>query len=254
MKTTVYNDRQLDVVMNDIYNKYREFGGLSLDYGKPIKDKTLKQCGFFFGGLVDSVIDYYLQLGENWEVADVKENFYQACSYLDERLRKNVVRFNGESYVVPRRLSEMDLETASVFIDKCIYLIDRAENFKDMVLRPELRYTWVRNISQDDIYNLRSQQFPRSDNEYLEHTRNLACIWCGKTAQRCEAHHLKEVNQSGTAYKADDWLCVPLCPECHRLYHTRGKDLFMSDLNWVTKYIDIVDFCKIRYLKWKNKR
>ena len=93
MKTIVKNDREFDTIMNDIYNKYREYGELKIDYQKPYKDKTLKQLGFFFGVLVDSVIDYYESLGEKWEVNDVKENFYSATSYLDESLRKIVKRF-----------------------------------------------------------------------------------------------------------------------------------------------------------------
>lgn len=253
MKTIVKNDREFDTIMNDIYNKYREYGELQLDYGKPYKDKTLKQLGFFFGGLVDSVIDYYESLGEKWEVNDVKENFYSATSYLDESLRKTVKRFNGSEVQVPKRLSEMNLEEASLFIDRCIYLIDHAKNFKDLILRPELRYTWVRNLTKEKLYNLRFQQFPRVDKEYLEHTRKQACLWCGKTTG-CEAHHLKVAGQTGTAYKADDWLCVPLCPECHRYYHQIGKDSFENDLRWITKYISLVDFCRIRYLKWKNKQ
>ena len=253
MKTIVKNDREFDTIMNDIYNKYREYGELQLDYQKPYKDKTLKQLGFFFGGLVDSVIDYYESLGEKWEVNDVKENFYSATSYLDESLRKTVKRFNGSEVQVPKRLSEMNLDEASLFIDRCIYLIDHAKNFKDLILRPELRYTWVRNVTKEHLYDLRYQQFPRIDKEYLEHTRQQACLWCGKTTG-CEAHHLKVAGQIGTAYKADDWLCIPLCSECHRRYHQYGKEQFEKDISWITKYINLVEFCRIRYLKWRNKQ
>ena len=254
MKTVVKNDREFDVIMNDIYKKYREFGEIALDYHKPFKDKTKKQLGFFFGGIVDSVIDYYAEFGDKRDEDEVKENFYSGTAHIDERLRKTIRRFNGSEIVVPKRLSYMDIEDASLFIDRCIFLIDHLKNFQDLVLRPELRYTWVRNIKKEDIFNLKYEKFPRTDNEFLEHTRGLACIWCGKTSERCEAHHLKEANQSGTAYKADDWLCVPLCPECHRYYHQIGKDSFENDLKWITKYMSLVDFCRIRYLKWRNKQ
>lgn len=243
----------MNVVLSDIYNKYKENGSLSVDYSKPFKDKTLKQLGYIFGGLIDSVIEYYEDIGEKWDINDVKENFYSATAYLEESLRKKVKRFNGEEFVVPKRLSEMNLEEASLFIDRCIYLIDHAKNFSDMVLRPELRYTWIRNISPNDLFNLNSQKLPRYDKDFLEHTRKQACIWCGKTTGS-EAHHLKEENLTGVAYKADDWLCVPLCPDCHRRYHTVGKEAFMRDIEWITKYISLVDFCRIRYLKWKNKK
>ncbi len=252
MKTTIYNDRQLEAVMTDLYNQYRANGCLFVDYGKPYKDKTLKQLGYIFGGLIDSVIEYYEGLGEKWDVNDVKENFYSATSYLEESLRKKVRRFNGDEVVVPKRLSEMNLEEASLFIDRCVYLIDHAKNFADMVLRPELRYTWIRNITGQDLYNISRSPLPRHDRLFLEHTRKQACIWCGKTTGS-EAHHLKEANESGVAYKADDWLTVPLCPDCHRMYHTGGKGNFLSDIGWLTKYVSLNDFCKMRYLKWKNK-
>lgn len=253
MKTTVTNDRNLDLVLSDIYQKYREYNGIAIDYHKPFRDKTLNQLGFIFGGIIDSVIDYYAELGEKWEVNDVKENFYSATSYLEERLRKKVRRFNGEEFTVPKRLSEMDIDEASIFIDKCIFLIDNAKNFKDMVLRPELRYTWVRNITQHDIDMLKNITLPRTDTAYLEHTRKQACIWCGRTHQS-EVHHLKIAGQTGTGYKADDWLTVPLCHECHLgCLHQQGQEAFEQALSWITKYITLTDFCKIRYNKWRNK-
>lgn len=253
MKTTVTNDRQFEIVMSDIYSKYREYKELSVDYGKPYKEKSLKQLGFIFGGIIDSVIDYYKELGEAYEVNEVKENFYSATSYLDERLRKKVRRFNGDEFVVPKRLSEMNLEEASLFIDRCIYLLDHSKNFKDMILRPELRYTWVRNIEQYDLDQLRNCIFPRLDSAYLEHTRKQACIWCGRL-NNSEVHHLKIAGQTGTAYKADDWLTVPLCHDCHvGCLHQRGEEAFNNALSWITKYISMIDFCKIRYNKWRNK-
>lgn len=253
MKTTILNDRNLDLVFSDIFRSYREWGGIAIDYRKPFKDKTLNQLGFIFGGIIDSVIEYYLEIGEKWEVNDVKENFYSATSYLEERLRKKVKRFNGEEFVVPKRLSEMDIDEASLFIDRCIFLIDNAKNFKDMVLRPELRYTWVRNISQYDLDMLKNITLPRTDTAYLEHTRKQACIWCGRTHQS-EVHHLKVAGQTGTGYKADDWLTVPLCHECHLgCLHQQGQEAFEQALSWITKYITLTDFCKIRYNKWRNK-
>lgn len=253
MKSVIYNRNQLDVVVRDIYSKFDEFGSLQLDYQKPYKDKTLKQLGFFFGGLVDSVIDYYESIGERWSVDDVKENFYQACSYLDESLKKKVKRFNGQEYEVPLRLSEMDIEQASLFIDKCVYLIDNARCFDGLVLRPELRYTWVRNIKKDDLDQLRYIKLAREDKAYLEHTRKQCCIWCGKQHQT-EVHHLKVAGYTGTGYKADDWLCIPLCHDCHiNTLHQQGVEQFEKDLSWITKHMSLVDFCKIRYNKWRNK-
>ena len=255
MKVTIYNDRHLESVIKDIYNQFSTDESIQIEYRKPFKEVSLKQLGFFWGGLIDSVQRYYKSLGELWDEDDIKENFYSATAYLDERLKKTVTRFNGQRYEVPKRLSEMSIEEASIFIDKCIYLIDTASNFKDMVLSPDLRYTWVRHVTKDDLFNLKSCTFPRHDAEYLEHTRHQACIWCGKT-HRTEAHHLKVAGYSGTAYKADDWLCVPLCggfDGCHRKYHQNGENDFNHALRWITKYMSIIDFCKLRYNRWKYK-
>lgn len=251
-KTTIYNERQMDVIMSDMANKFREYGSLSVDYGKPFKDSTKQQFGFIFGALIDSVIEFYKSRGEVWGVDEVKENFYQACAYLDERLKKQVTRFNGERYEVPKRLSEMDCETTSVFIDKCIYLIDHAKCFEGLYLHPSIRHTWIRHITQDDIDGLRFVDLPRHDKEYLAYQHKEPCLWCG-TSQNIEVHHLKEVGYSGEAYKSDDWLSIPLCSSCHRAYHTRGKEEFEKAMSWITKYVSLVDFCRLRYNKWKNK-
>lgn len=252
MKTIIYNNRQLDVIIKDIYNHFNEIGELYIDYGKPYKDITKNQLGFIFGALIDSVIEFYKNKGDLWEPEEVKENFYQACSYLDERLRKKVTRFNGEVYEVPKRLSEMDRETTSIFIDKCIYLIDHAKNFKGLYLHPSIRNTWIRHITSDDIEQLRYVNFPREDREYIAFEHKEPCMWCGKS-QDIEVHHLKELGYTGTAFKADDWLSVPLCRDCHIAYHTYGKDEFEKGMSWITKYVSMVDFCKLRYNRWRNK-
>ena len=253
MQITVYNSKQLDVTMRDMLNKFDEFKSLAISYDKPYKDKTLRQLGYIFGGLIDSVIDFYKEQGVKWEVDDVKENFYQACSKLDENLIKTVKRFNGDVYEVPKRLSEMNLEEASLFIDKCIYLIDHAKVFKDLVLHPSLRYTWIRHISDLDLMRIQNNNYPRSCTEYLEHTRKQACLCCGRM-NMSEVHHLKIAGQTGTGYKADDWLTIPLCRECHiEDLHRNGQESFYANFDWITKYISLIDFCRMRYLRWLNK-
>lgn len=253
MQITVYNSKQLDVVMRDMLNKFDSFKSLAISYDKPFKDKTLKQLGYIFGGLIDSVIDFYAEQGIKWTQDDVKENFYQACSKLDESLVKVVRRFNGDVYQVPKRLSEMSLEEASLFIDKCLYLIDHAKPFKDLILHPSLRYTWIRHISDLDMLQIKDCKLPRNCPEYLEHTRKQACLCCGR--MNCsEVHHLKLMGETGTGYKADDWLTIPLCRECHiEDLHQHGQQSFYKNFDWITKYVSLTDFCRIRYLRWLNK-
>ena len=253
MKTIIYNNRQLDVIIKDIYNHFNEIGELYIDYGKPYKDITKNQLGFIFGALIDSVIEFYKNKGDVWEPEEVKENFYQACSYLDERLRKKVTRFNGEVYEVPKRLSEMDRETTSIFIDKCIYLIDHAKNFKGLYLHPSIRNTWIRHITHDEIEQLRYVNFPERNKEYLEYLRKQPCLWCGKS-NNIEAHHLRINGFGGVSIKPKDVYCVSLCKECHVNYHIHGSDKFFEDCKWITKYVDIVSFLKFNYLRWLNKK
>lgn len=253
MKTIAYNDRQLETIVTDIYDQFNKYKSLQIDYQKPYKDMTVRQLGYIWGGLIQSVIDYFEDLGTRYDEVAVKENFYNGASALDERLLKTVRRFNGELYQVPLRMSEMDIEQAGIFIDKCLFLIDNARCFAGLTLRPELRYTWVRHIKKEDIDQLRFAKLPRDDKEYLAYLRKQHCIWCGKK-NGIEAHHLKIAGESGTAYKVDDYLTVPLCSGCHREYHQKGQEAFNNALSWITKYISLTDFCKINYLKWRNHR
>lgn len=254
MQTVVYNEKQLEVIIGDMYNRFDEYKSLAIAYDKPYKDKTLKQLGYFFGGLVGSIKDYYKENGEEWEVEDIKENFYQACAKIDDRLKKDVRRFNGDVYEVPKRLSEMDIEEASLFIDRCVWLIDNARCFQGLILHPSLRYTWVRHISKDDLLEISQAKMPRLCPEYLEHTRKQACLCCGRN-NVSQVHHLKLAGESGTGFKADDWLTIPLCPQCHLgELHQKGQEEFYKNLEWITKYISLVDFCRLRFLKWQMKK
>ena len=253
MQITAQNLRQLDVIIRDMYDRFSRYAGLAISYDKPFKDKTVRQLGYIFGGLVGSVIDFYKGQGIDWDEDDVKENFYQACSKIDERLLRNIHRFNGEVYQVPKRLSIMSLEEASIFIEKCLWLIDNAKCFKGLVLHPSLRYTWIRHVTADELQRANEFRFPRSCPEYLAHTRHEACLCCG-IMNRSEVHHLKLNGESGTGYKADDWLTIPLCHDCHIAeLHQHGQKSFYENFEWITKYIDLVDFCRLRYIRWLNK-
>ena len=251
MNITIYNDKMLEVAVQDMCRAFNEYGELALTYGKPYKDKSLNQLGYVFGGLISAIIDYYKQRGEVWEVDAVKENLYSGASYLDERLRKTITRFNGESYTVPKRLSEMDRETASLFIDRVLYLIDNAKCFDGLYLHPSLRYTWVRHITAEDLQQLRFVEFPQKDKDYLAFEHKEPCLWCGRN-DVIQVHHLKEAGYSGEGIKAPDWLSIPLCASCHAKYHLAGKEDFNNAMNWIVKHLSLIDFCKIRYNKWLN--
>lgn len=254
MKTIAYNERQLDVILKDMYDKFNKFGSLQVEYQKPFKDMTVKQLGYIWGGLIESVIDFFDEQGNHFDEITVKENFYSGASYLDDRLKKTVRRFNGETVEIPLRMSEMSAEQASIFIDKCLYLIDNAKCFAGLVLRPELRYTWIRHISKDDLFNLKNAVFPREDKLYLEHLRKQHCICCG-IANQSQVHHLKVAGLSGTAYKSDDVYTLPLCQSCHiSLTHGQGQNELIKALHWIVKYMPLEDFCRLNYLRWRNHK
>ena len=148
----------------------------------------------------------------------------------------------------------MDIEEASLFIDRCVWLIDNARCFQGLTLHPSLRYTWVRHVSKDDLLEISQAKMPRLCPEYLEHTRKQACLCCGRN-NVSQVHHLKLAGESGTGFKADDWLTIPLCPQCHLgELHQKGQEEFYKNLEWITKYISLVDFCRLRFLKWQMKK
>jgi hypothetical protein len=254
MRIIAYNEKMLDIAMKDIYEKLSKDGSILLQWEKPYKDKTEKQLGFIFSALIDSVKDFYEEKGEHWDINIIKENFYQACSFLDDRLKKIAIRFNGQQYEVPKRLSEMNREETSLFIDKCLYLIDNAKCFTGLVLHPSIRYTWIRHISKDDLFNLKNAVFPREDKLYLEHLRKQHCICCG-IANQSQVHHLKVAGLSGTAYKSDDVYTLPLCQSCHiSLTHGQGQNELIKALHWIVKYMPLEDFCRLNYLRWRNHK
>lgn len=56
--------------------------------------------------------------------------------------------------------------------------------------------------------------------DYLAWLRKQSCC-CGCGRGPSEAAHTG--NDGGMSLKASDWTCVPLFPECHRLYHQAGR-------------------------------
>lgn len=47
---------------------------------------------------------------------------------------------------------------------------------------------------------------------HLARVHEIPCVICGSVP--VEAHHAREGQGMGT--RGNDWLCVALCPECHR--------------------------------------
>lgn len=251
VKLVIHNEAMLNKAVGEMYRLLEEKKAINLDFGEVYKDTTQKQLGFIFGALIDSVIAFYLEKGIKYTVDEAKNNFYQAVSYLDEDFRKKVRRFNGDEYEVPLRLSEMDREATAKFIDKCIWLIDNAKPFRGMKLAPDIRNTWIRHITQDDLRDINEKAFLYSDKEYMSYVRSQACLVCG-CHNGIEAHHLRIEGMGGTAKKPPDWMVVPLCQSCHRMYHIKGHQWFLEQVRWLVKYLSLKEYLLCNYNRWKN--
>ena len=247
----IYNEKMLDVAIQQIYKDFESMGEMNLVWEKKYKDKTIKQNAFFWGALVNSVQDYFYSKGIEYKPEDIKNNFYSAISYMDERFRRKVRRFNGEEYEVPLRISEMDIETMGRFIDRAIWLIENAPTFNGLVLHPSIKNTWVRHITTEDIKSVNRNNFSKRDNEYLAYLRKQSCLICGAYNNN-DAHHIRIYNEGGTAIKPPDYFCCSLCRDCHRMAHIKGLSWVKNNLKWITKYIDIDNFLLIQYNRWKN--
>ncbi len=71
------------------------------------------------------------------------------------------------------------------------------------------------------------EKTPRWENKkYLDWVATLPCSHCGVEDETIVAHHLKHRYapwSGGIAYKASDWLTMPLCYSCHDKAHTGGE-------------------------------
>ena len=182
---------------------------------------------------------------DSWTTEAVKDLFYQVLSP-----KIKMTKLNGDVYEHPLHLSEMNREQMAKFIDDSLLMIERADCFKGLILHPSVRFCWVHNIKEEDMKNVDRRVFPRKCKEYLEYVRGQCCLCCGKFG--CEAHHIRESENSGTGLKANDWETISLCPDCHRMYHMKGQDWFREQMKWVLKYMTIEEFTMCCFNRWRN--
>jgi len=246
MKITCYNENQLDAVFRNAYNELNSKKAVNITVEEYHKPHTIRQLGFWFSCICNSVCDFYHRQGDNsWTTEAVKDLFYQALSQ-----KVKMTKLNGDIYEHPLHLSEMDRQQMSEFIDRSLKLIENAECFNGLILHPSIRFCWVHNITVDDIKNIDIKSFPRKCPEYLEYIRGQCCLCCGKFG--CEAHHIRETENAGIARKADDYQVISLCPDCHRYYHIKGEEWFNEKIHWILKYMRLEEFCAINFNRWRN--
>jgi hypothetical protein len=212
-----------------------------------IKDKTKEQLGFFFGGLVDAV-----QSQKGLDKTQIKIMFYKAVSKLDDHFRIEFMNIDGEYETTYKTLSMMKCDDVSLFIDRCLFLIDNSKILSDVILHPSLRYSWINNISKYDLKDL-NHNVPERDNEYLSFVRGESCSCCGIYG-RSEPHHLRIDNLGGMGIKPSDVYTLPICHNCHMgIAHNQGNDKLLENYKWITTRMTMQEFCLIKYNRWKNK-
>lgn len=246
MKTVVHNQQQLDVIVQDLYRILEEKRAVNVEYYEYKEPKTKRQLGFIFGALVSAIVDFYHSNGDDsWNESAVCDLLYQTLSP-----KIKMTRLNGSIYEHPLRISEMNKEQMSEFIDNTITMIDRAKCFNGLILHPSVRNTWIHHLSREDILNVRSMKFPEKCNEYLAYRRSQCCLICGKYG--CEAHHIRESENAGVGKKANDYETISLCKLCHAKYHDIGSEQFRKSLWWILEYISLEDYVKICFSRWYN--
>lgn len=60
-----------------------------------------------------------------------------------------------------------------------------------------------------------------TENDYREILRNMPCAFCSLCQYGLISwHHLKCLQQSGTAMKPPAWATIPVCDKCHKRCHS----------------------------------
>ena len=156
---------------------------------------------------------------------------------------------NGKKIYSPKKtLSQMNIKEASDFISFTLFWIDE---FTNCVLLPELRLCWLLHITKEDLERIEKFNFPTRDKAYRASHQKYSCLYCGKFG--CECAHISLPGHGGISQKAEDWLSVPLCYNCHRgEAHQHGQSEIIDGLKLYN--FDIITYCKLAYLRWLYKK
>lgn len=242
MQTIVSNKSELTNIARYCISEMKTGKTYSISFEEIKSNKTAKQLGFIFGGLVSALQSFYKDTeGEIFEKDVIKELLY------DEIGIDSIMYLpTGKKVVYKKSLSKMTKEEASEFINRCIDWIDLNT---ECVLPIGLRYLWTAYISDEEIENLLKRRFPETDELYLAQLRKLHCLGCGKPAT--EVHHIRE-GVFAAGKKNYDYMTIPICQNCHRLLHNLGEKSFIKGLANVTNGMSIEVFCKLLYQKIRN--
>jgi len=77
------------------------------------------------------------------------------------------------------------------------------------------------------------------EKDYTRWVATLPCVNCGLHDETIVAHHLKHryapFSGGGMGLKADDWLTMPLCFECHASAHSGDANILDFQAEFIFK-------------------
>lgn len=249
MKHIVSTNSMLENCIIELRSLFDSSSCVNLSYEKSSKEKTLKQLGFIFGALIDSMLDYDLKRGEQV----CKDDIYEECIHWFAP-EVEYTGFDGKLRSRKLRLSQMNVEQASFFIEQIIYACDYSTRYQGLNLTPDIRYCWVGDVTDDEILVIHgnSMQWDGIYPDYLAHIRKQPCLSCGAISH--EAHHLRIGEYSGMSSKAPDYLTVPICHRCHiGELHQGGEQTFYKKLERNVRGKNMIDFALILFNRWLYK-
>lgn len=239
-----YELKKVDEAINELLAK-GELVTVSYDVWQ--KPKTKKQLGLIFGWLLE---DIYKDALERGEYRGDNKNFEKNI------ILKSELYSMFSSYIVSGKnftigMSDMTKEQMKEFINNIIDWCDEYE----IILRPEIRYTWLNKLSPQEIEEAKHLVFPEKDEDYLRYIRKQPCILTGRhpNYDDIDAHHLKGI--AGLGDKAPDWATLPIWHNEHVKMsgHITTNEL-EKELKHITQGVTLETFCKLCYQRYKEKK
>lgn len=244
MKIVIDSKEKLNLAINDLKQLYDDNVCLNYSAVKSSKSKTKKQLAFIWEIITDILTPHYNSQGYNFTPDDVKNLLYVELS-----VNEPIHTPTGKLVYIYKGMSVMDVKEMTEFITQIINYID---NYTDCILPSWVRYSWINNLTENDIEALASINWESTHKSYLEYIRSQSCLICGKVG--CDVHHIKD-NSAGLGKKVEDYLVLPICHICHvkQSGHITNNEILQKTRN-VLQGLDLTTFCKLNYARWYYQR
>lgn len=249
MKMVIYNQDMLDKAIEDLQNFFEQNKRINLVYEKSSKEKTNRQIGFIFAALISGITDYFRECGFNVDDEDVRYKLYNDVAEILPEMVVDKQIFGNKPRI--KHLGDMDRELCGKFIDGIFTLIDRLPIYEGLMLHPSIYFNYLFHLEPEEIKMAKDAVLPERDEDYLAYIHDQPCMICG-LQHRSHAHHAKIPRYVSNSKKTPDWTALPLC-YLHHLQgaHQQGHNWLEEKLKWLP--IDLETFCRINYIRWKNK-